>query len=80
MLVASIETKITSLGCKAQITSTAFVERLGHTEVATAANGITVLNHVVMHKPIVAILNVNMPSMDGFGVVIALKEKHVSTQ
>lgn len=57
-----------------------FVENLGHRVMETATNGIAALNLIVVHQPNAAILDVNMPGMDGIAVVMALNAKHIPTR
>jgi len=57
-----------------------FVENMGHKVVETATNGITALNHIVNHRPAIAILDVNMPGMDGLDVLMALQAKGIATR
>jgi DNA-binding NarL/FixJ family response regulator len=46
-----------------------FVENLGYTVSDICSNGITALNLIVTHQPTIAILDINMPGMDGLDVL-----------
>jgi DNA-binding NarL/FixJ family response regulator len=45
-----------------------FVESLGYTVSDICSNGITALNLITTHRPNIAILDINMPGMDGMEV------------
>lgn len=48
--------------------------------IGEAGDGKTALREIEEHRPNVAILDVDMPEMDGFDVVRALKEKNVTVE
>lgn len=47
----------------------AYVESLGYRVVDICSNGITALNLIQAHRPNIAILDINMPGMDGLEVL-----------
>jgi DNA-binding NarL/FixJ family response regulator len=47
----------------------AFVEGLGYSVTDICSNGVTALNLITAHKPGIAILDINMPGMDGLDVL-----------
>ncbi len=47
----------------------AFVENLGYNVTDICSNGITALNLIITHRPSIAILDINMPGMDGLDVL-----------
>jgi DNA-binding NarL/FixJ family response regulator len=47
----------------------AFVEGLGFSVTDICSNGVTALNLITAHKPGIAILDINMPGMDGLDVL-----------
>ncbi|MCF8459669.1 MAG: response regulator transcription factor [Flavobacteriales bacterium] len=57
-----------------------FVEALGHQVLATADNGITALNHLMTLRPAMAILDVNMPGLDGIDLLEAIQDKGLPTK
>lgn len=57
-----------------------FVESLGFRVVETASNGITALNAILRLKPDVAILDINMPGMNGLEIMVKLVEEQVETK
>ena len=48
--------------------------------VAEAGNGVLALEHIEKHQPSVAVLDIDMPEMDGFDVVRELKRKNVKIE
>ncbi|WP_343604161.1 response regulator transcription factor [Fluviicola sp.] len=58
----------------------AFVESYGHHVVGTCANGVSALNMIQLRLPHVAILDINMPAMDGLDVTKKIKELKLKTK
>ena len=54
-----------------------FASVAGMTVVSEAGDGRAALAEIEAHKPDVAVLDVNMPDLDGFAVARAVKEKHL---
>lgn len=46
-----------------------FIESLGHEVEDICSNGITAFNIIIAHKPQIAILDINMPGMDGLEIL-----------
>ena len=46
-----------------------FVESLGYEVDDVCSNGITAYNLIISHRPAIAILDINMPGMDGLEVL-----------
>ncbi len=57
-----------------------FVQRLGHNVIDTASNGITALNIIRTKKPVIAILDINMPGLDGLDIAKAVQEEGLPTK
>ncbi len=57
-----------------------FIEKLGHFVEATSNNGIHVLHLIETKKPDLAILDINMPGMDGIEISQHVSEKKLSTK
>ena len=51
-----------------------FVESYGYRVIATCANGISALNLIQLRTPDIAILDINMPGMDGLDVARKVQE------
>ncbi len=58
----------------------AFVESLGYTISDICSNGITALNLIKAHQPQIAILDINMPGMDGLEVLEKVFEQKLNTK
>ena len=58
----------------------AFVETLGYTVEDVCSNGITAFNLIFTHKPNIAILDINMPGMDGLEVLEKVYKNKLSTR
>jgi DNA-binding NarL/FixJ family response regulator len=43
-------------------------------------NGLDAFNYILKNKPDIAILDIDMPNLDGFEVCIKLREKHIQTK
>jgi DNA-binding NarL/FixJ family response regulator len=43
-------------------------------------NGLDAFNYIIKNKPDIAILDIDMPNLDGFEVCIKLREKHIQTK
>ena len=43
-------------------------------------NGLDALNYIITNQPDIAILDIDMPNLDGFEVCIKLREKHIQTK
>jgi DNA-binding NarL/FixJ family response regulator len=57
-----------------------FVESYGHVVIDTCSNGLTAFNLIKMHSPEVAILDINMPGMDGLDVAKKILESKLKTK
>ncbi len=57
-----------------------FVESYGHRVIATASNGLAALNLIQLRQPEIAILDINMPGMDGLDVARSTREMRLKTK
>jgi DNA-binding NarL/FixJ family response regulator len=57
-----------------------FVESLGYIVEDICSNGITAYNLIVSHRPTVAILDINMPGMDGLEVLEKVFDQKLKTK
>lgn len=57
-----------------------FVESYGYRVIATCANGISALNMIQLRTPDMAILDINMPGMDGLDVARKIQELKLKTK
>lgn len=57
-----------------------YVESLGHHIVELCSNGITAHNMILQHKPDIAILDINMPGMNGLEVLEKLQTSQPRTK
>lgn len=57
-----------------------FVTSIGFTVLETCNNGITALNMIRAHKPTVAILDINMPGLDGLEILQKVYEQKLKTK
>lgn len=57
-----------------------FVESYGHKVTDTCSNGISALNLITLHAPDVAILDINMPGLDGLDVSKKIQENRLKTK
>lgn len=57
-----------------------FVESYKHTVIDTCSNGISALNLIQLHSPEVAILDINMPGLDGLDVAKKIQEEKLKTK
>lgn len=57
-----------------------FVESYGYKVVDTCTNGISALNLINLHNPDIAILDINMPGMDGLDVAKKIQESKLRTK
>lgn len=57
-----------------------FVESYGYRVEDTCSNGITALNLIKLHLPDIAILDINMPGLDGLDVAKAIQESKLRTK
>lgn len=57
-----------------------FVESLGYTVSGLCSNGITALNLIQTHAPDIAILDINMPGMDGLDVLEKVFQSKLRTR
>ncbi len=57
-----------------------FVESYKHTVIDTCSNGISALNLIQLHAPEVAILDINMPGLDGLDVAKKIQEERLRTK
>ncbi len=58
----------------------AFVESLGYSVTDICSNGITALNMIQSHQPSIAILDINMPGMDGLEVLEKVYKEKLRTK
>jgi DNA-binding NarL/FixJ family response regulator len=57
-----------------------FVESYGYKVTDTSSNGISALNLITLHQPDVAILDINMPGLDGLDVAKKVQESKLKTK
>lgn len=57
-----------------------FVSSYGYDVVDTCSNGITALNLIQLHHPVIAILDINMPGLDGLDVAKKVQENKLQTR
>lgn len=57
-----------------------FVESYGYNVIDTCSNGISALNLINLHHPEIAILDINMPGLDGLDVAKKIKESKLKTK
>jgi DNA-binding NarL/FixJ family response regulator len=57
-----------------------FVESYGHKVIDICSNGIAALNLITLHAPEVAILDINMPGLDGLDVAKKVQENKLKTK
>nr|WP_294933993.1 response regulator transcription factor [uncultured Flavobacterium sp.] len=57
-----------------------FVESYGHKITDTCSNGISALNLITLHQPDIAILDINMPGLDGLDVAKKVQENKLKTK
>jgi len=57
-----------------------FVESFGHTVMDTCSNGTSALNLITLHQPDVAILDINMPGLDGLDISRKIQENKLRTK
>ena len=57
-----------------------FVEYYGYKVIDTCSNGISALNLITLHLPDIAILDVNMPGLDGLDVARKVQESKIKTK
>lgn len=57
-----------------------FVEMLGYKVEDICSNGITALNLITIHQPNIAILDINMPGMDGLEVLERVLKQKLKTK
>lgn len=57
-----------------------FVESLGYRIEDVCSNGITAFNLILAHRPTIAILDINMPGMDGLEVLEKVYRQKLSTK
>jgi len=58
----------------------AYVELLGHLVVGTCANGLIALNLIQQLKPDIAVLDINMPGIDGVDILQMLHQQRSHTR
>jgi len=56
------------------------VESYGHRVIATCSNGVSALNMIQLRTPDMAILDINMPGMDGLDVARKIQEQRIKTR
>lgn len=57
-----------------------FVESYGYKVIDTCSNGISALNTIKLHSPDIAVLDINMPGLDGLDVAKAVQENKLKTK
>ena len=57
-----------------------FVESYGYKVVDTCSNGVSALNSIQLHTPAIAILDINMPGLDGLDVAKKIQENKLKTK
>lgn len=57
-----------------------FVEAYGYKVQDTCSNGISALNQIKLHLPDIAILDINMPGLDGLDVTLKVQEAKLRTK
>lgn len=57
-----------------------FVESYGYKVLDTCSNGISALNLIKLHSPDIAILDINMPGLDGLDVTRKVQESKLKTK
>ena len=57
-----------------------FVESLGYNVIDICTNGVSALNSIKLHSPDVAILDINMPGLDGLDVAKKVFENKLKTK
>lgn len=57
-----------------------FVESYGYKVIDTCSNGISALNLITLHHPDIAILDINMPGLDGLDVAKKVQEGKLKTK
>lgn len=57
-----------------------FVESYGYKITDTCSNGVSALNLITLHQPDIAILDINMPGLDGLDVAKRVQESKIKTK
>ncbi len=57
-----------------------FVESYGYKVLDTCSNGVSALNLIKLHSPDIAILDINMPGLDGLEVAKKVQETKIKTK
>jgi DNA-binding NarL/FixJ family response regulator len=57
-----------------------FVESYGYKVIDTCSNGVAALNLIKLHHPDIAILDINMPGLDGLDVSLKVQESKLRTK
>ena len=57
-----------------------FVESYGYKVTDTCSNGISALNLIILHQPAIAILDINMPGLDGLDVAKKVQDEKMKTK
>ena len=57
-----------------------FVESYGYKVTDTCSNGVSALNLIQLHTPEIAILDINMPGLDGLDVAKKVQESKLKTK
>lgn len=57
-----------------------FLESFGYKIIDTCSNGINALNLIHLHQPNIAILDINMPGLDGLDVLKKIHESRLNTK
>ena len=73
-ILISDDHPLTLMGTKA------YIENLGHQICELCSNGITAYNMILQHKPDIAVLDINMPGMNGLEVLEKLQGSQPKTK
>jgi DNA-binding NarL/FixJ family response regulator len=57
-----------------------FVESYGYRVTDTCSNGVSALNFIQLHSPDIAILDINMPGLDGLDIAKKIQESKLKTK
>jgi two-component system nitrate/nitrite response regulator NarL len=57
-----------------------FIESYGHKITDTCSNGVSALNLILLHQPDIAVLDINMPGLDGLDVAKKVQENKLRTK
>lgn len=57
-----------------------FIESYGYQVIDACSNGISALNLILLHQPDVAVLDINMPGLDGLDVAQKIQKDKINTK